>query len=78
MYVWNHLLTRMTTFIETKFKKSYDQTNIDNYKVAANIIEYHIISKLIYLRLIIPKFMKKMRLFISCRNVCKNVKNQHI
>ncbi len=37
--------------------------NIDNYRVAANIIEYDIISKFIFLRLIIPKFMKKRRLF---------------
>ncbi len=32
----------MTTFIKTKFKKSDDQTNIDKYRLAANIIEYHI------------------------------------
>ena len=32
----------MTTFIKTKFKKSDDQTNIDKYRVAANIIEYQI------------------------------------
>ena len=38
--------TRMTTFIKTKFKKSYDQKNIDKYRVAANIKEYNIISKL--------------------------------
>ena len=29
--------TLMTTFIKTKFKKSDDQTNIDNYRVAANV-----------------------------------------
>ena len=33
----------MTTFIKTKFKKSDDQANIDNYRVAANITEYLII-----------------------------------
>ncbi len=33
----------MTIFIKTKFKKSDDQSNIDNYMVATNIIEYHII-----------------------------------
>ncbi len=49
----------MTTFIKTKFKKSDDQMNIEKYRVAANITEYYIISKLIFLRLIIPKFMKK-------------------
>ena len=50
--------TRMITFVEAKLKKSDDQTNIDKYRVAAaNITEYHIISKLIFLRIIIPKFM---------------------
>ena len=34
----------MTTLIKTKLKKSDDQTNIDKYRVAANITEYHIIS----------------------------------
>ena len=34
----------MTTFIKAKLKKSDDQTNIDKYRVAANITEYHIIS----------------------------------
>ena len=47
----------MTTFKKAKLKKSDDNTNIDKYRVAANIIEYHIISKLIFLRIIIPKFM---------------------
>ncbi len=32
----------MTTFIKAKLKKSDDQTNIDNYRVAAKISEYHI------------------------------------
>ena len=36
--------TRMTTFIKTKFKISDVQTNIDKYRLAANITEYHIIS----------------------------------
>ena len=45
----------MTRFIETKLKKSDEYTNIDKYKVAANITEYNIISKLIFLRIIIPK-----------------------
>ena len=35
----------MTTFIKTKFKISEDQTNIDKYRLAANITEYHNISK---------------------------------
>ncbi len=70
-------LTRMTRFIKMKIKISDEQTNIDKYKVAANIAEYHTISKLFYLKLIIPKFMKK-RLLFHVKNVCKNVKNQHV
>ena len=63
----------MTTFIQTKLKKSDDQTNID--KVAANITEYHTISKLIFLRIIIPKSYDD-KAIISCK--IKNVKNQII
>ena len=38
--------TRMSTFIKTKFNKLDDQSNIDNIPtLAANITEYHIISK---------------------------------
>ena len=48
--------TRMTTFIKTKFKISEDQTNIDKYRLAANIAVYHIISKLILQRIIITLF----------------------
>ena len=48
--------TRMTTFIKTKFNISDDQTNIDKYRLAANITEYHIISKLILQRIIITNF----------------------
>ena len=33
----------MTKFIKSKLKKSDDQTNIDKYRVAAKITEYHII-----------------------------------
>ena len=36
----------MTTFIKTKFKISEDYTNIDKYRLAANITEYQVISKL--------------------------------
>ena len=43
----------MITFTKTKFKKSDDQTNIDKYRVAGNITEYHSISKLIFLTIII-------------------------
>ena len=39
----------MTTFIKTKFKISDDETNIDKYRLAANITECHIILKLIIL-----------------------------
>ncbi len=48
----------MTTFVKKKKKKSNDQANIVKYKVAANITEYHIISKLIFLRK--ENFMFKM------------------
>ncbi len=47
----------MPTLKKTKFKISDDQTNIDKYRLAANITEYHIISKLILKGYIIPKFM---------------------
>ena len=47
----------MTPFIKAKIKKSHDQKNIDKYRVAANITEYSILIKLIFLRIIIPKFM---------------------
>ncbi len=53
----------MKTYAQSKFKKSDDQTNIDKYRVAANITEYHIISKLIFLRITIPKFIKIRQLF---------------
>ncbi len=33
----------MTTVIKTKFKKSEDPMNIDKYRTAANITEYHVI-----------------------------------
>ena len=38
--------SRVTAFIKKKFKISDDQTNIDKYRLAANITEDHIISKL--------------------------------
>ena len=49
-----------------KLKNSDDQTNIDKYRVAANIAEYHIISKLIFRRIIIQKFMIICKAIISC------------
>ena len=45
--------TRITTIIKTKFKILDDQTNIETYRLAANIKEYDIISKLILQRIII-------------------------
>ncbi len=48
----------MKTFIKTKFKKLDDQTNIDIIEL--DITEYHILSKLIFLRIIITKFTEKM------------------
>ena len=41
----------------------HDQTNIDKNRLAANITEYHIISKLIFLRIIIPKLMMIRQLY---------------
>ena len=64
----------MTTFIKAKLKKSDDQTNIEKYRVAANITEYHIISKLILHRIIITKFMNIRQLFYV-KNVCKMSKS---
>ena len=60
----------MTTFIKVKLKKSDDQTNIDKYRVAANITEYHIKSKLIFNRIIILKFTRQLF-------HVENVKNKH-
>ena len=40
----------MTTFIKTKFKISDDQTNIDTYRLAVNITEYHGSLKVMTLR----------------------------
>ena len=67
----------LTISTKAKLKKSDDQTNIENYRVAANITEYHIISKSIFLKIIIPKSMKKRQLFHE-KNACKNVKNQRV
>ena len=65
----------MTTFIKVNLKKSDDQTIIDKYRVAANITEYHILSKLIFLRNIIPKFM--IRQLFNVKKLCQNVKNRY-
>ena len=54
---------RITTLKKKKFIKSNDMTNIYRDRVAANITDYHIISKLIFLGLINPKFMNIRQLF---------------
>ena len=64
----------MTTLIKTKLKKSDDQTNMDKYRVAANITKYHVISKSIFLRIIITNFIKLRQLFhlkMSTKNMFK-------
>ena len=62
----------MTTFLNAKLKKSDDQTNIDKHGVAANITEFHIISKLIFVTIIIPKFMMLNNYFMYKMHVkCK-------
>ena len=55
--------TRMTTFLKTQLKILYDQMNIDKYRLAANITEYFIISKLISQRIFIPKFIMIRQLY---------------
>ncbi len=62
----------MITFIKAKFKKLDDPTNIDKYRVAANVTEYQIISKLIFLRIAIPKFIIRQWFYV------KNDRNQHV
>ena len=59
---------------KNKVQISDDQTSIDNYRVVATITEYHNISKIFFLKTIIPKFMKIKQLF-NIKNVCKNVKD---
>ncbi len=46
-----------------KFKKSDDQTNIDKYREVANITEYHIIPKSIFLY----SKIHKEKAIISCK-----------
>ncbi len=41
-----------------------DQSNIDKYRLAANITKYHFISKLIFLITIIKKFMMKKAIIL--------------
>ena len=60
------MITRIT-FTKAKLKNSDDQTNIDRYRVAANITEYHSISKLIFLRIIFKIYKDKA--IISYKNM---------
>ncbi len=57
-----HRENKNGNIIKAKLKKSDNQTNIDKYRVAAKITEYHITSKLIFLRIIL-KFMMIRQLF---------------
>ncbi len=61
----------MIIFIKAK---SDDQTNIDKYREAANITEFHCITISIFLRIIIPKFIMISQLFYIniIRQYCKN------
>ncbi len=54
---------RNNSWTKLRFRKTVDQTIIDNYRLAANIAEYHIISKLILQRIIILTFMMISQLF---------------
>ena len=59
----NQLINKNDNIHKKKFKKSDNQTNIDKYRVATNIAEYHLISTLIFRRIIFPKFIIIRRLF---------------
>ncbi len=60
----------MTSFIKAKLKKLDDHTNIDKYRVAANTAEYyHIISKLIFLRIIIK--IHDYKAIIHVKDICE-------
>ena len=61
------ILNKNDNIHKSEAQEIEDKTNIDKYREAANIKEFHIISKLIFLRIIIPKFMFS----------CKNFNNQH-
>ena len=70
--------TRMTTFIKEKFKQSDEQTHIhkdiEELQILQNIILY---KKKIFWRISITKFIVIRQLF-HVKNVCINVKNQHV
>ncbi len=67
----------MSTFIKAKLEKSDDQTNIDNYRVASNITEYHIPKFIIIRQLIHEKIdlkMSKINMFkMDIRTVCSDL-----
>ncbi len=65
----------MITFINTKHEKLDVQTNIDKYSWKYYRISYYI--KLIFIRIVIPTFIIISQLF-HVKNVCKNVKDQHV
>ncbi len=62
----------MKTFIESKLKKSDDQTNIDKYRIVANITEYCIISKNLFISNNNHFKIHDDKAIISCKNVYKN------
>ena len=66
----NLFINKNDKFIKAKLKKSEYQTNVDKYRVATNITEQHILSKLI-----IPKFMIMRQLFYVKNVIIKDVKS---
>ncbi len=69
--------TRLTTFIKVKLKKSYDQKNINKYRVTSIITEYHHISK-IYNQKESSFQIMMMRQLYHVKKGSKNVKNQYL
>ena len=49
-------INKNAAFVKTNLNISDDQTNIDKYRLAAHIIEYHIISTIILQQIIITNF----------------------
>ncbi len=63
----------MSTFIKAKLKKSDDQTNIDKYRIAANIaISYYV--KIIFLKIIIILKFIMIRQLFHMKNLRYNIK----
>ena len=63
---WEKYKNKNDNIIKTRFKISDYQTNIEKYRQAANITEFHIISKLILQLIITPKYDDKA--IISCKS----------